>query len=170
LDVGVGCFRFFNIFKKQLTIMEDNLDASVHCFLNYLRIIEDSWAAKRPLLPIIFLFSHFPPYFNMVGPMHFSFLSFQILFLLFLSFPITYFPFFLPTIFLSLHLFPNPLPHVSLPISFNHLFLSLLLIFLSHSLLHVIGERSKNSKKCEKIGKEEYIHALSSNNSSPFLY
>jgi hypothetical protein len=35
--------------------------------------------------------------------------------------------------------------------------LPLILTFLSHYLMHVIGERSKNNKKCEKIGKEE-IH------------
>jgi hypothetical protein len=124
LDVGVGCFRFFNIFKKQLTIMEDNLDASVHCFLNYLRIIEDSWAAKRPLLPIIFLFSHFPPYFNIVGHMPFSFLSFQILFLLFLSCPITYFPFFLAdkiyfSTFSPIHSNMSPFPFLLITFSLS---------------------------------------------------
>jgi hypothetical protein len=139
LDVGVGCFRFFNNSKSNKPSWKT------------------VWTQASTASSIIFLFSHFPPYFHMVGPMHFSFLSFQILFLLFLSFLITYFPFFLPTIFLSLHLFPNSLQHVSLPISFNHLLSLNLLIFLSHSLLHVIGERSKNSKKCEKIGKEE-IH------------
>jgi hypothetical protein len=81
LDVGVGCFRFFNNSKSNKPSWKT------------------VWTQASTASSIIFLFSHFPPYFHMVGPMHFSFLSFQIIFLLFLSFLITYFPFFLPTIF-----------------------------------------------------------------------
>jgi hypothetical protein len=113
LDVGVGCFRFFNIFKKQLTIMEDN----------FLRISEDSWAARRQLL-LTHIFLPFFPYFNNVGPMHFSFLSFQILFLLFLSFPITYFPFFLAdnfyfSTFSPIHSNMSPFPFLLITFSLS---------------------------------------------------
>jgi hypothetical protein len=119
--------------------MEDSLDASVHCFLNYFSF-----------LPFSSLFPHGRSYAFFFSFFSDSFPSFSFI-------PHHLFPIFLADNFLSLHLFPNSLQHVSLPISFNHLLSLNLLIFLSHSLLHVIGERSKNSKKCEKIGKEE-IH------------
>jgi hypothetical protein len=106
LDVGVGCFRFFNNSKSNKPSWKT------------------VWTQASTASSIIFLFSHFPPYFNMVGPMHFSFLSFQILFLLFLSFPITYFPFFLAdkfyfSTFSPIHSNMSPFPFLLITFFFS---------------------------------------------------